>query len=286
MKKLLRLACILFLAICLGQPAFGKPGTKPGPKGYPDYLTQKSWKSIKASEGVLVAVVPTFSSGLDIGFVQALVIDAKNGLLLSVAHGISDFPDVAFGKHTVYSFIFDGFAYPAELKVLSKVSDLAIFKIKEGDLSKLRPVRFAEKAIQFEEYYSFSQRMNYDPTGFEISDNVPWKATLVDINKTTATVRVNIIMSVEITVEHLIFDKAIMPGFSGAGLFNKKGELAGILTSYFPGFSKAVSITSIKEFVESYQSAEKEKEKKPEPNPSPAPSPSPSPPSDDKTKKN
>ena len=220
---------------------------------YSKYLAPKAWQAIQSGQGVLYSIDPTFSKP-DTGLSQALVVEAKNGWLLSVAHGISKYPAVAYGKDSQYWFVFRGTNFRAELKNISHHPvDLALFKIEAGDLSKLKSISLAKNAEPFEEYYSFSQRVSPGSFGgFEVDHNIPWKALLIDRQRKTLMIPHGPFISMPLDVERLVFDKAVAPGFSGAGVFDGDGKVIGMIQALSGGLSLAVSYDTVFNFLKDY----------------------------------
>lgn len=224
-----------------------------------DYMTPRAEEAIRTSQGTLVCSIITWSKEKR-SDAQAIVIDAEKGLILSVAHGVSKYPDVAFGSGTKYSFIFDGITYSVEFKDISPSSDLAIFKITDTDkdLSKLKSVKFAKEINLFDEYYSLRQTVNYGKNGFTVAGKIPWKANLVSIDKDETISTNKPSKDTIVNIENLIFDRAVIFGFSGSGIFNKDGEVIGMMQSSLEpgGFSKGLSAVTIVPLVGDYKSLE------------------------------
>lgn len=262
MKKIILCLSILFLVCFLPSLSFPKPvELEAGVKevqiektefDYSRYFPSAVWRAIQESQGTLYVMTPTFGQSEHANS-QALVIDAEEGLILSVGHAVSKYPAVAFGESTMYFFIFKDNILPAKLDYLYKAKDLAVFQIdKNKKPSDLKSVVFVETPEHFTAHYAFKQDWTaMFPLGFSRTQELSFKANIVGRR-----------IWPQPGFECFSLDNAAEDGFSGAGLFNKRGEAAGMLigTSNVGNYSIAISAEEILKFIKEYREYKKTKE--------------------------
>ena len=122
----------------------------------------------------------------------------------------------------------------------------------QGTYLFLKTLVFVKKIKPFEEHYAFKQDRSISPLfGFTLTKELPLKAKIVD--------KMTLMIAPRITLDYFCLDNASEKGFSGAGLFNKEGEVVGVLQSVLTigNYSFAIPAERILSFIKEYRECEK-----------------------------
>ena len=144
--------------------------------------------------------------------------------LLTAAHCISD----SRGRQWIKTF--EGKSYAVKIVKADLKKDLALLKT-------ISPIKH--------KFARFGQEVQRGDTVYTVNASHGWSRTY-----TTGIVN-NVVIEDETNVTTILHSASIAGGASGSGLFNAKRELIGINVATIRGFSEAVDIIEIRQFIDS-----------------------------------